>query len=92
MVLQDVLYLTSRISLPLDEFIQPMNPLRKPCSHHIIVKGHANDDEVCINHLNSAFKCVNTQNFSSTSIRKDLVIGTVSDITLTKRAWSTTMG
>ncbi|CAH0053809.1 unnamed protein product [Clonostachys solani] len=40
---------TIPLNLPLDEFIQPMNPLRKPCSHHIIVKGHANDDELDIN-------------------------------------------
>lgn len=34
-------------SLPINAFIQPMNPVRKPASHTIIAKGHANDDEVC---------------------------------------------
>lgn len=85
-MLQDALYLTSCISLPLDEFIQPMNPLRKPCSHHIIVKGHANDDEVRMSSSNSSFQWVKAQNSSSTSIPKDQVIGMVSDIILTKRA------
>lgn len=33
-------------SLPLDAFAQPMNPVRKPCSHTIIPKDYANDDEV----------------------------------------------
>ncbi|KAM0282362.1 hypothetical protein ACHAQH_003041 [Verticillium albo-atrum] len=37
------------LNLPLDAFIKPMNPVRKPCSHHIIAKGHANDDELDIN-------------------------------------------
>ncbi|KAI5456069.1 hypothetical protein BGZ63DRAFT_409452 [Mariannaea sp. PMI_226] len=40
---------TVPLSLPLDAFIQPMNPVRKPCSHNIIAKGHANDDELDIN-------------------------------------------
>ncbi|KAK1637911.1 putative cyclase-domain-containing protein [Colletotrichum phormii] len=30
-------------------FIQPMNPVRKPCEHRIIPKGNANDDEISIN-------------------------------------------
>ncbi|KAH6874453.1 putative cyclase-domain-containing protein [Thelonectria olida] len=33
----------------LNAFIQPMNPVRKPCSHTIIAKGHANDDELDLN-------------------------------------------
>lgn len=33
-------------SLALDAFAQPMNPVRKPCEHYMIAKGHANDDEV----------------------------------------------
>ena len=33
-------------SLPLDLPLLPMNPARKACSHHIINKGYANDDEV----------------------------------------------
>ncbi|PVH91764.1 hypothetical protein DM02DRAFT_663635 [Periconia macrospinosa] len=34
------------LNLPLDAFVQPMNPVRKPCEHYMIAKGHANDDEV----------------------------------------------
>ncbi|KAF4819400.1 hypothetical protein CGCTS75_v011586 [Colletotrichum tropicale] len=40
---------TVPLNLPLNAFIQPMNPVRKPCSHNIIAKGHANDDELDIN-------------------------------------------
>ncbi|UPL01938.1 hypothetical protein LCI18_012872 [Fusarium solani-melongenae] len=40
---------TIPLSLPIDAFLQPMNPVRKPCSHRIIAKGHANDDELDIN-------------------------------------------
>ncbi|KAI8713646.1 hypothetical protein NCS52_01309500 [Fusarium sp. LHS14.1] len=40
---------TIPLNLPLDAFVQPMNPVRKPCSHRIIAKGHANDDELDIN-------------------------------------------
>jgi kynurenine formamidase len=40
---------TIPLNLPLDAFPQPMNPVRKPCSHHILEKGHANDDELHIN-------------------------------------------
>ncbi|KAF6812481.1 hypothetical protein CMUS01_13052 [Colletotrichum musicola] len=40
---------TIPLNLPLDAFVQPMNPVRKPCSHQIIAKGHANDDELDIN-------------------------------------------
>ncbi|KAI3390620.1 hypothetical protein diail_9082, partial [Diaporthe ilicicola] len=32
-----------------DAFVQPMNPLRKPCEYRIIAKGHANDDKLGIN-------------------------------------------
>lgn len=35
-------------SLPLDVPLKPMNPRRKKCSHTVIAKGHANDDEVCV--------------------------------------------
>ncbi|KAF2021657.1 hypothetical protein BU24DRAFT_362388, partial [Aaosphaeria arxii CBS 175.79] len=41
--------LTIPLNLPLDSFPQPMNPVRKSCTHHIIAKGHANDDELHIN-------------------------------------------
>ncbi|KAH7038364.1 uncharacterized protein B0I36DRAFT_316058 [Microdochium trichocladiopsis] len=37
------------LNLPLDAFVRPMNPVRKPCDHRIIAKGHANDDELNIN-------------------------------------------
>ncbi|CEI70610.1 hypothetical protein FVEN_g900 [Fusarium venenatum] len=37
------------LNLSIDAFKQPMNPVRKPCRHHIIAKGHANDDELHIN-------------------------------------------
>ncbi|KAM0080473.1 hypothetical protein ACKRZS_007376 [Fusarium odoratissimum] len=37
------------LSLSIDAFSQPMNPVRKPCSHRIIAKGHANDDELDMN-------------------------------------------
>ncbi|KAF4448473.1 hypothetical protein F53441_8113 [Fusarium austroafricanum] len=37
------------LNLSIDAFKQPMNPVRKPCSHSIIAKGHANDDELDIN-------------------------------------------
>ncbi|KAF2152248.1 hypothetical protein K461DRAFT_321288 [Myriangium duriaei CBS 260.36] len=40
---------TVPLNLPLDDFIQPMNPVRKPCSHHIVAKGRSNDDELDIN-------------------------------------------
>ncbi|RSL82098.1 hypothetical protein CEP52_017050 [Fusarium oligoseptatum] len=40
---------TIPLNLPIDAFVQPMNPVRKPCSHRIIAKGHANDDELDIN-------------------------------------------
>ncbi|KAK1538803.1 uncharacterized protein CCOS01_00117 [Colletotrichum costaricense] len=40
---------TITLNLPLDAFIQPMNPVRKPCEHRIIPKGNANDDEISIN-------------------------------------------
>jgi len=34
------------LNLPIESPQWPMNPLRKPCKHSIIAKGHANDDEV----------------------------------------------
>ncbi|KAJ2983168.1 hypothetical protein NQ176_g888 [Zarea fungicola] len=37
------------LNLAIDAFLQPMNPVRKPCNHHIINKGNANDDELHIN-------------------------------------------
>ncbi|KAK6710048.1 hypothetical protein SNK05_004523 [Fusarium graminearum] len=37
------------LNLSIDAFKQPMNPVRKPCRHHIIAKGHTNDDELHIN-------------------------------------------
>ncbi|KAH7261653.1 putative cyclase-domain-containing protein [Fusarium tricinctum] len=37
------------LNLSVDAFSQPMNPVRKPCSHRIIAKGHANDDELDMN-------------------------------------------
>ncbi|PSN65630.1 hypothetical protein BS50DRAFT_601950 [Corynespora cassiicola Philippines] len=37
------------LNLSLDAFEQPMNPVRKPCEHRMIAKGHANDDELHIN-------------------------------------------
>ncbi|SCV58416.1 uncharacterized protein FFB14_15653 [Fusarium fujikuroi] len=37
------------LNLAVDAFSQPMNPVRKPCSHRIIAKGHANDDELDMN-------------------------------------------
>ncbi|KAF9879302.1 hypothetical protein CkaCkLH20_03535 [Colletotrichum karsti] len=40
---------TIPLNLPLNAFIQPMNPVRKPCSHKLIAKGHANDDELDMN-------------------------------------------
>ncbi|KAL2108908.1 hypothetical protein VUR80DRAFT_3196 [Thermomyces stellatus] len=40
---------TISLSMPLDAFVQPMNPVRRPCFHQIIPKGHANDDELHIN-------------------------------------------
>ncbi|KAH7166592.1 putative cyclase-domain-containing protein [Dactylonectria macrodidyma] len=40
---------TIPLNLPLNAFGQPMNPVRKPCTHRIIAKGHANDDELDIN-------------------------------------------
>ncbi|KAJ3528953.1 hypothetical protein NM208_g9974 [Fusarium decemcellulare] len=40
---------TIPLNLPLTAFGQPMNPVRKACTHRIIAKGHANDDELDIN-------------------------------------------
>jgi kynurenine formamidase len=40
---------TVPLNLPLDCPLVPMNPRRKPCSHNIISKGYANDDELDIN-------------------------------------------
>ncbi len=37
------------LNLPLDCPLLPMNPRRKPCSHNILAKGYANDDELDIN-------------------------------------------
>ncbi|KAH8894381.1 hypothetical protein GQ53DRAFT_859245 [Thozetella sp. PMI_491] len=37
------------LNLPLDSPVLPMNPRRKPCSHNIIAKGYANDDEIVMN-------------------------------------------
>ncbi|CAG8264502.1 unnamed protein product [Penicillium salamii] len=36
------------LNLPLNVPLRPMNPRRKKCSHTIVAKGHANDDEVFI--------------------------------------------
>ncbi|KAF7198515.1 hypothetical protein HII31_00254 [Pseudocercospora fuligena] len=41
-----VLGLTIPLNLSLTALARPMNPARKPCCHHINVKGHANDDRV----------------------------------------------
>lgn len=38
--------LNAAYSLPLDGLLKPMNPVRRPCEHQILAKGHANDDEV----------------------------------------------
>ncbi|KAL1639525.1 hypothetical protein SLS58_007829 [Diplodia intermedia] len=35
----------SFVSLPLNVPVLPMNPMRKSCSHNIVAKGYANDDE-----------------------------------------------
>ena len=37
------------LNLPLSSPLRPMNPQRKPCSHHILAKGYANDDELYMN-------------------------------------------
>ncbi|KIW11218.1 hypothetical protein PV08_10518 [Exophiala spinifera] len=42
------------LSLPLEEPILPMNPRRSPCSHKIIAKGYANDDEIHVNTQSSS--------------------------------------
>lgn len=56
--------MSSRHSLPLDGFVKPMNPVRKPCEHRIIAKGHANDDEVSLSHLSNLHTLVTTTNHS----------------------------
>lgn len=42
------------LSLPLEEPVVPMNPRRTPCSHQIIAKGYANDDEIHLNTQSSS--------------------------------------
>ncbi|KAJ5100570.1 hypothetical protein N7456_006622 [Penicillium angulare] len=42
------------LNLPLDVPLNPMNPRRKKCSHTIIAKGHANDDEIDFNTQSSS--------------------------------------
>ncbi|KAJ5184014.1 hypothetical protein N7492_001630 [Penicillium capsulatum] len=42
------------LNLPLDVPLKPMNPRRKKCSHVLIAKGHANDDEIDFNTQSSS--------------------------------------
>ncbi|CAI7670414.1 unnamed protein product [Penicillium bialowiezense] len=42
------------LNLPLDVPLKPMNPRRKKCSHTIVAKGHANDDEIDFNTQSSS--------------------------------------
>ncbi|KAJ5263390.1 hypothetical protein N7478_010995 [Penicillium angulare] len=42
------------LNLPIDVPLKPMNPRRKKCSHTIIAKGHANDDEIDFNTQSSS--------------------------------------
>lgn len=42
------------LNLPLDCPVVPMNPRRTPCSHNIIAKGYANDDEIHLNTQSSS--------------------------------------
>ncbi|CAG8325293.1 unnamed protein product [Penicillium salamii] len=42
------------LNLPLNVPLRPMNPRRKKCSHTIVAKGHANDDEIDINTQSSS--------------------------------------
>ncbi|KAJ5408833.1 hypothetical protein N7509_002716, partial [Penicillium cosmopolitanum] len=51
-------------ALPLDVPLKPMNPRRKPCSHTLIAKGHANDDEVSNYSLALIILDFNTQSSS----------------------------